>query len=233
MKRETIGLIALTLLSVLHLLAGSTVYRWAGMQWMCADRVEEPRVRLLVARVDIDPFVRIDKPELVFVTDVYPESIAPGKFIKSFEQLQGRRLNQRLAAGSPVTRDHLLQEDEVKVLQPEPGQRAVAIPWEWPCGPGPRPGCRVDVFGPARGHDGMGPAPDDQEQVKGPLRVIARDRLVLNVDNLRDVDVNKKAGWLVTISATPEEAVRLEAARVGELRLALHPLDDWPEFGKE
>jgi hypothetical protein len=119
-----------------------------------------------------------------------------------------------------------------KRLPPEPGQWAVGILVPIPVrddGWLP-PGVRVDVLGPVRRLDGTGRAhPDQQQGQEVPATVIVRNRLLLFVGSECPGDPAAPAVpvRVVTLSALPEEAIRLEeASRAGGLRLSLRALDN-------
>jgi pilus assembly protein CpaB len=199
--------------------------------------VEEPKVKILVAKTRVPAWAPIKEPEKYFEEKEIPESIAPKKALKELSKVKGQRLAQALSEGEYVLEDKLVNVEQAGlVAKLPPGMRAIAIKVnaESLAGGFVLPGYRVDVVATTRGN-----------ARESSSKIILQNMLVLAVDTIanRDNQTNSILGSTVTLAATPEEAQRLAlAAALGELRLTLRTPDDnrivrlpsakWEDLGK-
>jgi pilus assembly protein CpaB len=199
--------------------------------------VEEPKVKILVAKTRVPAWVLIKEPEKYFEEKEVPESLAPRKGLKELSKIKDQRLIQALSEGEYVLEDKLVNVEQAGLIAKlPPGMRAIAIKVnaESLAGGFVLPGYRVDVVSTTRGN------PHESTS-----RIILQNMLVLAVDTIanRDGQTNSILGSTVTLAATPEEAQRLSlAAALGELRLTLRTPDDnkvvrlpsakWEDLGK-
>src|SRR5579883_518658 len=183
--------------------------------------VEEPKVKILVAKTRVPAWVLIKEPEKYFEEKEVPESLAPRKGLKELSKIKDQRLIQALSEGEYVLEDKLVNVEQAGLIAKlPPGMRAIAIKVhaETLAGGLVLPGYRVDVVSTTRGN------PHESTS-----RIILQNMLVLAVDTIanRDGQTNSILGSTVTLAATPEEAQRLSlAAALGELRLTLRTPDD-------
>src|SRR5579883_1196292 len=199
--------------------------------------VEEPKVKILVAKTRVPAWVLIKEPEKYFEEKEVPESLAPRKGLKELSKIKDQRLIQALSEGEYVLEDKLVNVEQAGLIAKlPPGMRAIAIKVnaESLAGGFVLPGYRVDVVSTTRGN------PHESTS-----RIILQNMLVLAVDMVaqRDHQTTARLGSTVTLAATPEEAQRLSlASALGELRLTLRsPEDDkivrlpgskWEDLGK-
>jgi pilus assembly protein CpaB len=192
---------------------------------LLADRsaapAEEPKVKILAAKIKVPAWVLIKDPEKYFEEKELPESAAPKKALKEFSEVKDQRLSQALSEGEYVMSDKLVNSEQVGLIAKLPsGMRAIALKVnaESLAGGFVLPGFRVDVVSTLRG--------GANESV---AKIILQNMLVLAVDTnaARDPNSSSMLGSTVTLAATPEEAMRLSlAAAMGELRLTLRTPDD-------
>ena len=186
-----------------------------------AAQPEEPKVKLLVAKMRVPAWVPIKEPEKYVEEKEVPESLAPKKCLKDMSKIKDQRLIQPLSEGEYVLEDKLVNVEQAGLIAKlPPGMRAIALKVnaESLAGGFVLPGYRVDVVSTTRGNvnDSMS-------------KIILQNMLVLAVDTIsnRDNQTNSILGSTVTLAATPEEAQRLSlAAALGELRLTLRTPDD-------
>lgn len=184
-------------------------------------QTEEPKVKVLVAKIKVPAWVLIKDPEKYFEERDVPESIAPKKGLTDFQKLKDQRLSQALSEGEYVMEDKLVNPEQVGLIAKlPPGMRAIALKVnaESLAGGFVLPGYRVDVVSTTRGGGNESMA-----------KIILQNMLVLAVDTVanRDNQTTSMLGSTVTLAATPEEAQRLSlAAATGELRLTLRTPDD-------
>jgi pilus assembly protein CpaB len=191
---------------------------------LLAERNNQPQseatVKVLVAKQKIAPWAPIKSPEAVFELKDFPESVAPKKALKSFEEVKDQRLNKGIEEDKFVTTDDLLSKEQASLAGlMKPGERAIAlrVNAETLAGGFIFPSSRVDIVSTTRG---------GQESVS---QIILQDVLVLAIDTqaTRDPQAGAMVGSTVTLAAKPEEALRLSlAASMGELRLVLRPLGE-------
>jgi pilus assembly protein CpaB len=191
---------------------------------LLADRsavpAEEPKVKVLAAKIKVPAWVLIKDPEKYFEEKELPESAAPKKALKEFKDVQDQRLSQALSEGEYVLADKLVNSEQVGLIAKLPsGMRAVALKVnaESLAGGFVLPGYRVDVVSTMR---------NGNESVS---KIILQNMLVLAVDTnaTRNPNSSTILGSTVTLAATPEEAMRLSlATALGELRLTLRTPDD-------
>jgi Flp pilus assembly protein CpaB len=188
------------------------------------DQPSEAKVKVLVAKLKVSPWVPIKEPEKFFVEKEVPESVAPRKALKSLAEVKDQKLCKVVNEESIVTTDDLLNKDQASLAHlMKPGQRAIAlkVSAETLDGNRVRPGDRVDVVSTLRG---------------GETRTILQGVMVLavstpNTRSVRDPEPGADftrwatAGEVVTLAATPEESQQLAlAASMGDLRLVLPPV---------
>ncbi len=184
------------------------------------EQPTEAKVKVLVAKQKISPWVPIKEPEKFFVEKEVPESVAPKKALKSFEEVKDQKLCKVVNEESIVTTDDLLNKDQASLAHlMKPGQRAIALKVnaESLAGGFVLPGTHVDVVSTLRG----GPEAE--------TKTILQDMLILAVDTkaVRDPESQAMLGQTVTLAATPEEAQQLAlAASMGDLRLVLRAVGD-------
>jgi pilus assembly protein CpaB len=191
---------------------------------LLAERNNQPQgeatVKVLVAKQKVAPWVPVKNPEALFELKDFPESIAPKKGIKSFEEIKDQRLNKGIEEDKFVTTDDLLSKEQASLAGlMKPGERAIAlrVNAESLAGGFIFPASRVDIVSTTRG---------GQESV---AQIILQDMLVLAIDTnpTRDPQAQAMIGTTVTLAAKPEESLRLSlAASMGELRLVLRPLGE-------
>jgi pilus assembly protein CpaB len=191
---------------------------------LLADRTatpaEEPKVKVLAAKIKVPAWVLIKEPEKYFEEKELPESAAPKKALKEFSEVKDQRLSQALSEGEYVLAEKLVNSEQVGLLAKLPsGMRAIALKVnaESLAGGFVLPGYRVDVVSTLR---------NGNESVS---KIILQNMLVLAVDTNASRDPNSASmlGSTVTLAATPEEAMRLSlASALGELRLTLRTPDD-------
>jgi Flp pilus assembly protein CpaB len=180
----------------------------------------EATVKVLVAKQKVAPWVPVKDPEKLFELKDFPESIAPKKGIRSFEEIKDQRLNKGIEEDKFVTTDDLLSKEQASLAgMMKPGERAIAlrVNAETLAGGFIFPSSRVDIVSTTRG---------GQESVS---QIIMQDMLVLAIDTnaTRDPQAGSMVGSTVTLAAKPEESLRLSlAASMGELRLILRPLGE-------
>ncbi len=192
---------------------------------LLADRstttVEEPKIKILVAKGKVPAWVLIKDPAKYFEEKDVAESAVPKKALKELKEVENQRLSQALTEGEYVLADKLVNAEQVGLLAKLPsGLRAIALKVnaEALAGGFILPGSRVDVVSTLRG--------GANESV---AKIIMQNMLVLAVDtnSTRDTQTTSMLGSTVTLAATPEEAQRLSlAASMGELRLTLRTPDD-------
>lgn len=198
---------------------------------------EEPKVKLLVAKMKVPAWVPLKDPEKYFEEREVPESIAPKRGLREMSKIKDQRLIQNISEGEYVLEDKLVNVEQAGLIAKlPPGMRAIALKVnaESLAGGFVLPGYRVDVVSTSRGNPG-----DSMS------KIILQNMLVLAVDTIanRDGQTNSILGSTVTLAASPEEAQRLSlAAALGELRLTLRTPDDnkivrlpssrWEDLGK-
>src|SRR5436305_5390530 len=114
----------------------------------------EAKVKILVAKQKISPWVPIKEPEKFFVEKEVPESAAPRKALNGFEEVKDQKLCKVVSEGSIVTTDDLLCMDRWWPAHPmKPGQRAIAVKVSAKslADGRVRPGTHVDVVSTPRG----------------------------------------------------------------------------------
>jgi Flp pilus assembly protein CpaB len=177
------------------------------------DQPAEAKVKVLVAKQKISPWVPIKEPEKFFVEKEAPASAAPRRALKSFEEIKDQKLCKVVNEDSIVTTDDLLNKDQASLAHlMKPGQRPTAVKLNAAslAGGSVRPGTHVDVVYTPR----CGPETE--------TKTILQNMLVLAVDTkaVRDPESPAMIGQTVTLAATPEEALQLAwAASTGYLRL--------------
>ena len=180
----------------------------------------EATVKVLVAKAKVAPWAPVKNPEAMFELKDFPESVAPKKALKSFEEVKDQRLNKGIEEDKFVTTDDLLSKEQASLAGlMKPGERAIAlrVNAETLAGGFIFPSSRVDIVSTTR---------NGQESVS---QIILQDVLVLAIDvnATRDPQAQSMLGSTVTLAAKPEEALRLSlAASMGELRLVLRPLGE-------
>src|SRR5947209_418121 len=118
------------------------------------EQPTEAKVKVLVAKQKISPWVPIKEPEKFFVEKEVPESVAPKKALKSFEEVKDQKLCKVVNEESIVTTDDLLNKDQASLAHlMKPGQRAIALKVnaESLAGGFVLPGTHVDVVSTLRG----------------------------------------------------------------------------------
>jgi Flp pilus assembly protein CpaB len=184
------------------------------------EQPAEAKVKVLVAKQKISPWVAIKEPEKFFIEKEVPESVAPKKALKSFEEVKDQKLCKVVNEESIVTTDDLLNKDQASLAHlMKPGQRAIALKVnaESLAGGFVLPGTHVDVVSTLRGG------------AEAETKTILQDMLILAVDTkaVRDPESQAMLGQTVTLAATPEEAQQLAlAASMGDLRLVLRAVGD-------
>ena len=183
------------------------------------DQPTEAKVKVLVAKQKVSPWVATKEPEKFFVEKEVPESVAPKRALKSFEEVKDQKLCKVVNEESIVTTDDLLNKDQASLAHlMKPGQRAIALKVnaESLAGGFVLPGTHVDVVSTLRGSETE-------------TKTILQDMLVMAVDTkaVRDPESQAMLGQTVTLAATPEESQQLAlAASMGDLRLVLRPVGD-------
>jgi pilus assembly protein CpaB len=188
-----------------------------------SQSVVEPKMKVLVAKKKIYMLTLLKKPEDYFVEKEMPLEAVPKKAIKSFDELgkgkDAKRVNKMMNEDAMLTTDDLVSRELDGITGSlKPDNRAIAIKVDQASlvGGFVLPGSRVDVVSIVReGNDG--PASE----------IILQDMLVLGVDIPKpDGRITALAG-IVTLSAMPEEAMKLTlASNLGELRLLLRSAGD-------
>jgi len=181
------------------------------------NQPQETKIIVLVAKKKVPQYTTIKKPDDYFELREVTEGPLTAKALKSFEEIQNKRLNKTLGEESVVKIDDL-QKKEDMIIDIPPGQRAMAIRVNPECLAGGfvLPGSRVDIICTLRGGEGTS-------------QIILQNMLVMAVDQKanRDDGQNTALGQTCTLAATPEECTRLSlAAQQGELRLTLRSPDD-------
>lgn len=183
------------------------------------DAPEEPKVTVLVVKKKILQYSLLSKPEEMFEVRELPESAAPKKGIKSFDELRDKRVNRQLNEESFITTDDLVSKDlNGLAAELRPGSRATAIRVnpESLAGGFVLPNSRVDIIWTSL---------NGETQSK----TILQDMLILAVDQINDRDPERRAilGSTVTLACYPEEVLELATAtKSGDLRLSLRPIGD-------
>ncbi len=157
----------------------------------------EATVKVLVAKAKIAPWTPVKNPEQYFELKDFPESVAPKKALKSFEEVKDQRLNKGIEEDKFVTTDDLLSKEQASLAGlMKPGERAIAlrVNAETLAGGFIFPSSRVDIVSTTRG---------GQESVS---QIILQDVLVLAIDTnaTRDPQSPAMLGSTVTLAAKPE-----------------------------
>src|SRR5436305_256566 len=79
------------------------------------EQPSEAKVKVLVAKQIVSPWVPIKEPEKLFVEKEVPASLALKKALKSFEEVKGRKLCKVVNEESIVTTDDLLNMDQASL----------------------------------------------------------------------------------------------------------------------
>jgi pilus assembly protein CpaB len=190
---------------------------------LIADRGEstpdEPKVTVLQVKKKILQYSLLKDPEEMFEVKEIPESAAPKKAIKSFDELRDKRVNRQLPEEYFITTDDLVSKDlNGLAAELRPGSRATAIRVnpESLAGGFVLPNSRVDIIWTSL---------NGETQSKN----ILQDMLILAVDQINDRDPERRAilGSTVTLACYPEEVLELATAtKSGDLRLSLRPIGD-------
>jgi pilus assembly protein CpaB len=189
-----------------------------------ADRnrptVEEEKVTILVAKQKIPYSTLIKDPTKYFVEKQYTKGEEPKKAIKSWDQVQDKRLNKPLSEDQFVTADDLMDPKTagIEVLLP-PGMRAVALKVNAASVVAGfvLPNSRVDVVLTMK---------NGEHSI---TKTILQNMLVLASDMLTGRPEEKQANLAstVTVAAKPEDVEKLRLAEgIGELSLALRGSED-------
>jgi pilus assembly protein CpaB len=176
--------------------------------------------KYLVAKKNLQIGTVIKDPEKFFVEKDFPESSAPRKGFKTFEEIRNLKLSKPVSEDAPLTKDDLLDTNATTfTVQIPAGHEAVGIRVnpELIAGGFVAPMDKVDVIWTLnRGGDSQS-------------SIILQNMLVLATDTEdgRPDDKRAKLASTVTLAAKPDEAQKLSlAASQGELRLSLRKLGD-------
>jgi len=182
--------------------------------------VEEEKINILVAKQKVPFGTLIKDPKKYFVEKPYTKGQEPKKAVKSWEQVQDKRLNKALGEDQFVTVDDLMDPKTlgIEVMLP-PGMRAVAMKVNAASVVAGfvLPNSRVDVVQTLRN----GPHSATQ--------TILQNMLVLASDTMlgRSEDKQSNMASTVTVAAKPEDVQKLRLAEmIGELSLALRGSED-------
>src|SRR5438445_329601 len=86
------------------------------------DQPTEAKVKVLVAKQKVSPWVPIKDPEKFFVEKEVPASVAPEKALNGFKEVKDQKLCKVVNEGSIVTDDDLLNKDPASLHCPmKPG----------------------------------------------------------------------------------------------------------------
>jgi pilus assembly protein CpaB len=181
---------------------------------------EEEKVTILVAKQKITMGTLIKDPKKYFVEKAYTKGEEPKKAIKTFDQVQDKRLNKPLGEDQFVTTEDLMDPKTagIEALLP-PGMRAVALKVNAASVVAGfvMPNSRVDVVQTVRHGE------------HSSTQTILQNMLVLASDTMTGRPEDKQANLAstVTVAAKPEDAQKLRLAEaVGELSLSLRGSED-------
>jgi Flp pilus assembly protein CpaB len=180
-----------------------------------------PTVKVLVAKKRVPAYTLLKDPESLFVEKEYPENVAPKKAITNFADAKDKRTNKVLNDEVILLGDDLADaKTEGLPAQLPPGERGISINVnaQKSVAGFVLPGSRVDVAATLN-VDGTGKE----------AKIILQNMLVLAVDtkDTKEADQRSIIGQTVTLSAKPEEAMRLLLAQsMGDLQLILRPFGD-------
>jgi pilus assembly protein CpaB len=178
-------------------------------------------VKVLVAKKRIPGYTLIKDPESLFAEKEFPENVTPKKAVTNFADARDKRTNKVLNEEGILLADDLADaKTEGLSATMGPGERAVAIKVnaEKSVAGFVLPGSRVDVVA-----TGVGDSAGKE------AKIILQNMLVLAVDtkDTKELDQHSILGQTVTLSAKPEEALRLALAQtMGDLQLILRPFGD-------
>jgi pilus assembly protein CpaB len=185
------------------------------------DGVEQEKVTILVAQKKITYGTLIKDPHKFFVEKQYVKGEEPKKAIKSWEQVQDKRLNKALGEDQFVTTDDLLDPKtagSIEIMLP-PGMRAVAL--------------KVNAASVVAGFVMPNSRVDVVQTIKNgehsEAQTILQNMLVLASDGMtgRNEDKQNNLASTVTVAARPEDVQKLRLAEgIGELSLALRGSED-------
>jgi pilus assembly protein CpaB len=189
-----------------------------------ADRnrpvAEEEKVTILVAKQKIPYGILIKDPTKYFTEKQYTKGEEPKKAIKTWEQVQDKRLNKPLSEDQFVTADDLMDPKSagIEVLLP-PGMRAVAL--------------KVTAASVVAGFVMPNSRVDVVQTIKNGdhtiTQTILQNMLVLASDSMtgRPEEKQSNLASTVTVAAKPEDVQKLRLAEgIGELSLALRGSED-------
>ncbi len=181
---------------------------------------EDEKVIILVAKQKIPYGILIKDPHKYFVEKPYTKGEEPKKSIKSWEQVQDKRLNKALSEDQFVTLDDLLDPKQtgIEALLPQ-GMRAVAL--------------KVNAASVVAGFVMPNSRVDVVQTLKNgehsTTQTILQNLLVLASDAMtgRPDDKQSNMASTVTVAAKPEDVQKLRLAEgIGELSLALRGSED-------
>jgi pilus assembly protein CpaB len=183
--------------------------------------VQEEKVTILVAQKKIAFGTLVKDPHKYFVEKQYTKGEEPKKAIKTWEQLQDKRLNKALSEDQFITLDDLLDPKtagSIEVMLPQ-GMRAVAL--------------KVNAASVVAGFVLPNSRVDVVQTVKNgehsTVQTILQNMLVLASDTMigRPEDKQSNLASTVTVAAKPEDVQKLRLAEgIGELSLALRGAED-------
>jgi pilus assembly protein CpaB len=181
----------------------------------------EEKVTILVAAKKIPYSTLIKDPHKYFAEKQYTKGEEPKKAIKSWEQVQDKRLNKALSEDQFVTLDDLLDPKtagSIEIMLPQ-GMRAVALKVNAASVVAGfvLPNSRVDVVLTQKNGE------------HSTTKTILQNMLVLASDQMtgRQEDKLANLGSTVTVAAKPEDVEKLRLAEgIGELSLALRGSED-------
>ena len=182
--------------------------------------VQEEKVTILVAQKKIAFGTLVKDPHKYFVEKQYTKGEEPKKSLKSWEQVQDKRLNKPLSEDQFVTAEDLmdLKTSGVEGLLP-PGMRAVALRVNVASVVAGfvMPNSRVDLIQTLK----HGDASSSQTILQNML-VLASDMMIVRPD-----DKQGNVASTVTVAAKPEDVMKIRLAEgIGELSLALRGSED-------
>jgi pilus assembly protein CpaB len=182
---------------------------------------EEEKVTILVAKQKLPFGTLIKDPKKYFVEKLFTKGEEPKKAIKSWEQVQDKRLNKPLSEDQFVTGEDLLDPKTSGGLDGvlPTGMRAVALKVNVASVVAGfvLPNSRVDLVQTVRHGD------------QSSVQTVLQNMLVLASDTMRDRPEDKQANVAstVTLAAKPEDVQKIRLAEAsGELSLALRGAED-------
>jgi Flp pilus assembly protein CpaB len=184
------------------------------------NNADEEKVTVLVAKQKLTMGLLVKDPKKYFVEKAYTKGEEPKKAIRSWEQVQDKRLNKPLSEDQFVTVEDLMDPKTMGLdaLLPS-GMRAVALKVNAASVVAGfvLPNSRVDVVQTLRHGD------------QSSTQTILQNMLVLASDGItgRPEDKQTNLASTVTLAAKPEDAQKLRLAEaIGELSLALRGSED-------